>query len=93
MPEPIILSSPVTHVSVDTEKAYGYCHTEVGEHCKVWLYWGLPPTVKNFTKGVEMAKKVGAKQLLFWESDYMDLPERASDAEKLTKAMAAHTAT
>ena len=39
-----------------------------------------------------MARKVDARQILYWESDYLDLPERASDAEKLTKAIPAHTA-
>ena len=73
------------------EKVYRYTHAEVGEHCNVWLYWELPPNAEDFTKSIELAQKVGAKQMLYWESDYMDLPERAADAEELTKAMAAHT--
>lgn len=77
------------HVKAGTPReAVEYLRTEVGGQCNVWLYWWLPPTVVDFRASVRMAETVGARQLLYWESDYLDLPERASDAGKLAATMA-----
>jgi len=70
------------------EGAYACMEDEVGERCNIWLYWWLPPDADDFRKSIETAEKLGAKQVLYWESDYLDLPERAAAAEELAVAMA-----
>lgn len=70
------------------EKAYHYLKGEVKNHCDIWLWWWVPPDAGDFEKSVKTAEKFGAKQILYWESDYIDLPERAANAKKLTEEMA-----
>ena len=69
------------------EKAFAANKREVGNHCNVWLYWWLPPTAEDFRKSIAAAESVGARQILYWESDYLDLPERQADAKQLARAM------
>jgi hypothetical protein len=69
------------------EKAYGYLKNEVKNHCAVWLYWWVPPDAADFKKSIGVAEKLGARQILYWESDYIDAPGRAVKAKELTKTM------
>lgn len=68
------------------EKAYAYLKDEVGNHCDVWLYWWVPSDAEDFKKSVMTAGKLGAMQVLYWESDYIDSPERI-DNKQLVQAM------
>ena len=50
----------------------------------VWTYAWVPSNVTEVEQSVGTANKVGAKQILFWEADYID--DRANAAE-LKRAM------
>ena len=75
------------------EKAYAANKREVGDHCNVWLYWWVPPDVEDFRKSISVAESLGARQILYWESDYIDHPDRQANAKELTKAMHEYTTT
>jgi hypothetical protein len=49
----------------------------------------VPQNVAEFDVDFSLAKKLGAKQILFWEADYID--DRANAAE-LKAAMSARAA-
>ena len=51
-----------------------------------WTYAWVPNNVAEFDRDYQLARKVGAKQILFWEADYID--GRANAAE-LKAAMSA----
>lgn len=54
----------------------------------LWLYGWVPKTPDDFRRDRELATRLGARQLLLWEADYIDLrpePER----ERLMAAMRA----
>jgi uncharacterized lipoprotein YddW (UPF0748 family) len=69
------------------EKAHAYMQKEVGEKCKIWLYWWVPVTMKDYEKSLRTAEKLGASQILFWESDYIDHPVRATFSKELLKSI------
>jgi uncharacterized lipoprotein YddW (UPF0748 family) len=69
------------------EKAYASNKREVGDRCNVWLYWWVPPDVEDFRKSIAVAESLGARQILYWESNYIDNPDRQADAKELAKAM------
>jgi hypothetical protein len=56
----------------------------------VWYYGWVPQGVADFERDYSAAKELGAKQMLFWEADYID--DRPNAAE-LKKAMSAKAAT
>ena len=72
------------------------CKYELYDHCDAWLYWIVPHDVEYFRESIETAEKLGVKQILYWESDYIDLPDdkpgydvrkRASNAKRIIEAM------
>jgi uncharacterized lipoprotein YddW (UPF0748 family) len=68
------------------EMAYKALKEETGNKLDVWTYAWVPQNVGEFDRDYNLAKSLGAKQILFWEADYID--DRASAAE-LKKAMSA----
>jgi hypothetical protein len=68
----------------DASKAYRALREETDNKVDVWYYAWVPQTAADFERDFASAKEVGAKQMLFWEADYID--DRASAAE-LKKAM------
>ena len=66
------------------EKAYKALKKETGGKVNVWLYSWVPGSVSDFERDVALANKVGAKQILFWEADYIDA---RSNKEELQQAM------
>jgi len=38
----------------------------------VWTYAWVPGTVADVEQSLAVAEKVGAKQILYWEADYID---------------------
>jgi uncharacterized lipoprotein YddW (UPF0748 family) len=68
------------------EMAYKALKEETGNKLDVWTYAWVPQNVGEFDRDYQLAKSVGAKQILFWEADYID--DRANAAE-LKKAMTA----
>jgi 8-oxo-dGTP pyrophosphatase MutT (NUDIX family) len=68
------------------ETAYKALKEETGSKVDVWTYAWVPQNVAEFDRDYTLAKSLGAKQILFWEADYID--DRANAAE-LKKAMSA----
>lgn len=68
------------------EMAYRALQTETGGAVDLWSYAWVPQSVAEFQGDFSFAKKLGAKEILFWEADYID--DRAQAAE-LKKAMSA----
>ncbi len=54
------------------EKALKYIKEQVGNRCKIWMYWWVPGSMEDFLKSLKTARKCGATQILFWESDYVE---------------------
>jgi hypothetical protein len=45
----------------------------------------VPTCMKDFETSLKTAKKLGAKQILYWESDYLDAPGHAEFTKELLK--------
>ena len=73
----------------DPEKAYTALKEETQGKVRVWLYAWVPETVSGLERDFALAQKVGARQILFWEADYID--GRANKGE-LQHAMLARAA-
>lgn len=65
----------------NAESAYRHLQSEVGDYCSVWLYEWVPNNVAYFEQTMDLARKLGTKQVLFWESDYIEFPDRRNDAQ------------
>ncbi|MCC6422165.1 MAG: family 10 glycosylhydrolase [Phycisphaerales bacterium] len=63
------------------EMAYAYMKDLVGNYCPVWSYSWTPRDAKAFEESIQLASKLGAGQILHWEADHIDLPERRQDAQ------------
>ena len=70
------------------EMAYKALREETGGKVDVWTYAWVPQNVGEFDRDFNLAKSLGAKQILFWEADYID--DRAN-REELNKAMTARS--
>ncbi len=67
------------------EKAYRALQKETHGLVDVWTYSWVPSTVRQFQQDADLARKLGAKEMLLWEADYID--DRPNAAE-LKAAMA-----
>jgi uncharacterized lipoprotein YddW (UPF0748 family) len=70
------------------EKAYRALKEETGGKVDVWSYARVPQTVAEFERDFKLARSLGARQILFWEADYID--DRKNAAE-LKAAMSARS--
>lgn len=66
------------------EKIYQYQIDEVKGLCDTWLYWWTThqqgyPGRGTFEESIELAEKLGVKQILYWESNYLDPPNDKTD--------------
>jgi hypothetical protein len=52
--------------------AFQSLRKETNEKVDVWYYAWVPQTPEEFTREFESARRLGAKQMLFWEADYID---------------------
>ena len=68
----------------DAEKAVNWLREETGGKADAWVYEWVPSSVEEVEADVALANKVGAKQILFWEADYIDGRE---NREELQRAM------
>jgi uncharacterized lipoprotein YddW (UPF0748 family) len=69
------------------EKAFRYLKGLVKNRCKIWMYGWVPGSVKDFRESVRIAEKVGASQILYWESDYIGLPRRGPRAREVNQTI------
>lgn len=63
----------------NAEMAYNALREETGGKVDVWTYAWVPNSVDEFERDYQLAKKVGAKQMLLWEADYIDLRQSAAE--------------
>jgi uncharacterized lipoprotein YddW (UPF0748 family) len=68
----------------DAEKAYRSLHEETGGKVEVWTYAWVPQSVADVERDCGLARRLGAKQVLFWEADYID---DRGNAKELQAAM------
>ena len=61
------------------EMAYQALAKETEGKVDVWTYAWVPQNVGEFQQDFDLARRVTAKQILFWEADYID--DRAQAAE------------
>ena len=69
------------------ELAYRALQQETGGKVDVWTYGWVPQTVAEFQRDFALAQQLAAKQMLFWEADYIDDRPQAT---QLKAAMTQH---
>jgi uncharacterized lipoprotein YddW (UPF0748 family) len=74
-----------------TEEAYRALRQETGGRIEIWPYEWMPKTPQEFAAQAARARGLGARQILFWEADYLDDPE-APARDALAAAMSAQAA-
>jgi hypothetical protein len=70
----------------DATKAWQALKKETHDKVDVWYYAWVPQTPEEFAREFEAARDLGAKQMLFWEADYID---DRPNAAALKQAMSA----
>ena len=68
------------------ELAYHEMVQATGGKARVWIYGWL--NQNSFRQSVELAEKLGASQVLLWESDYVGLPPASADFVKAMREYA-----
>ncbi|MBN2307886.1 MAG: family 10 glycosylhydrolase [Candidatus Hydrogenedentes bacterium] len=71
------------------ERAYQALEEETEGKVDVWFYGWVPTSTQGFLDDFALAKRLGARQILFWEADYID---GRGNKEELQKAMHEHAA-
>jgi hypothetical protein len=75
----------------NAEMAYKALREETagaGSKIDVWTYAWVPNNVAEFDRDYQIARKVGAKQILFWEADYIDGRPNAAELKSAMSAKA-----
>lgn len=68
------------------EAGYRDLEEETEGRVPLWLYCWVPNTPDEFQRDLALARKLGVRQMLFWEADYIDVrPQPQRDA--IMKAM------
>ena len=52
--------------------AYEHLKQLTGGKIDIWMYAWVPTTADEFRSGLDVAHKLGARQILYWEADYID---------------------
>jgi hypothetical protein len=68
--------------------AYQSLREETGGKVGTWTYAWVPNTVAEFDRDFTLAKTLGAKQMLFWEADYIDGRPNAAELKSAMSAKA-----
>ena len=63
----------------DAEKAYAALKEETEGKVDVWSYAWVPQTVADFQNDFAIAEREVARQILFWEADYIDDRPQAAE--------------
>ena len=61
------------------EMAYRALKQETEGKVDIWSYAWVPQTVADFQRDFALAQQLGAKQILFWEADYIDDRPQAAE--------------
>ena len=75
----------------NAERAYQAIRAETGGKVPIALYSWVPRSVQQFMTDFQVARRVGAKRMLFWEADYIDGLDAAAK-EKVQRVMRSHGA-
>ena len=70
----------------DAGKALQALRAETNDKVNIWYYAWVPQTPEEFTREFDAARRLGAKQMLLWEADYID---DRPNAAALRRAMSA----
>ncbi len=73
----------------NSEKAYTALREETGGKTDVWFYGWVPGSVADFDRDFGLAQRLGAKQILFWEADYIDARPNREELQNAMRARAA----
>jgi hypothetical protein len=71
------------------EMAYKALREETEGKVDIWLYAWVPSTVDDFTRDFTLAQTLGAKQILFWEADYIDARPNKEELQNAMRTRAA----
>jgi hypothetical protein len=71
------------------EMAYQALQKETEGRVDVWSYAWVPQTPADFQRDFALARRLGAKQILFWEADYIDDRPQAAELKALMSRHAA----
>ena len=71
------------------ELAYEHLKELTGGKIDIWMYAWVPTTAETFRTGLENARKLSAKQILYWEADYIDNNPHKADLQKMMSDCAA----
>ena len=71
------------------ESGYRDIEEETEGRIPLWLYCWVPNTPEEFARDLALAHKLGTRQMLFWEADYIDIrpePQRTEIMKAMSKA-------
>jgi uncharacterized lipoprotein YddW (UPF0748 family) len=71
----------------DVEKAYQSLRDETEGKVDIWVYEWVPSSIDDIEADVAVTQKLRAKQILFWEADYID---GRPNEEELQREMRKH---
>ena len=71
------------------ELAYEHLRKLTGGKIDIWMYAWVPTTAEEFRSGLETARKLGAKQILYWEADYIDNNPHKTELQQVMSQSAA----
>ncbi len=71
------------------ESGYRDLEEETEGRVPLWLYCWVPNTPEDFQRDLALARKLGTRQMLFWEADYIDTrpePQHAAIMKAMREA-------
>ena len=71
------------------ELAYEHLKRLTGGKIDIWMYAWVPTAADEFRSGLDRAHKLGARQILYWEADYIDNNPNKSELQKVMSEHAA----
>jgi len=77
----------------NAELAHNALRDETGGKVDMWTFAWVPETVAQFEADFALAQRVGAKQILFWEADYIAARGNAAELQAAMRRRAAGIAT
>lgn len=70
------------------EKAYNYLKSLTKGNVDIWVYFRVPRKSKEFIEDYNKARELGAKNILFWEADYIDNKRNNEELQNLMREYA-----
>ena len=71
------------------ELAYDHLRKLTGNQVDIWMYAQVPSSDDEFMAGLARARQLGAKQILYWEADYIDNKPNKGELQKVMQENAA----